>query len=85
MEQYGSITRGIRYLDLGEPAAEKMRQVLEEIRSGAFAEEWSGAQETSGELLDKIKAARDQMPIAQWEADARKAFGIGQPSGQDPS
>ena len=37
--QYGSITRGIRYLDLGEPAAAKMRQVLEEIRSGAFAEE----------------------------------------------
>jgi len=83
--QYGSITRGIRYLDLGEPAAAKMRQVLEEIRSGAFAQEWSGAQETSGELLDKIKAARDQMPIAQWEAGARKAFGIGQEPGSKPS
>lgn len=75
--QYGSITRGIRYLDLGEPAAAKMKQVLEEIRSGAFAEEWSGAQATAGETLDKLKAARDQMPIAQWEAAARKAFGIG--------
>jgi len=83
--QYGSITRGIRYLDLGEPAAAKMKQVLEEIRSGAFAQEWSGAQETSGELLDKIKAARDQMPIAQWEAGARKAFGIGQEPGSKPS
>jgi ketol-acid reductoisomerase len=75
--QYGSITRGIRYLDLGEPAAAKMRQVLDEIRSGAFAEEWSGAQSSAGETLDRIKAVRDQMPIAQWDADARKTFGIG--------
>jgi len=75
--QYGSITRGIRYLDLGEPAAAKMKQVLEEIRSGAFAKEWSGAQETAGATLEKIKAVRDQMPIARWEASAREAFRIG--------
>lgn len=75
--QYGSVTRGVRYLDLGAPIEEKMKAVLEEIRSGAFAREWSGAQDTAGETLDKVKAARDQMPIAKWESDARRAFGIG--------
>ena len=75
--QYGSITRGIRYLDLGEPLAERMRKVLEEIQDGTFAEEWSGAQETAGETLDEVKAARDEMPIAKWEQAARQAFGIG--------
>jgi ketol-acid reductoisomerase len=87
--QYGSITRGIRWLDLGGPVAEKMKQVLEEIRSGAFAQEWSGAQATAGETLERIKAVRDQMPIARWEASAREAFRIGeQPSlrsGEQPS
>jgi ketol-acid reductoisomerase len=87
--QYGSITRGIRWLDLGGPVAEKMKQVLEEIRSGAFAQEWSGAQATAGETLERIKAVRDQMPIARWEASAREAFRIGaQPSrriGEEPS
>ncbi len=75
--QYGSITRGIRYLDLGEPVAERMRQVLAEIQDGTFAEEWSGAQATAGETLEKVKAARDGMPIAKWEQAARRAFGIG--------
>ena len=74
--QYGSITRGIRYLDLGAPVAERMKQVLEEIQDGTFAREWSGAQETAGETLDQVKAARDQMPIARWEEAAREAFGI---------
>jgi len=74
--QYGSITRGVRYLDLAAPIAERMKQVLEEIRNGTFAKEWSGAQATAGETLDKVKAARDQMPIAQWEQAAREAFGI---------
>ena len=76
--QYGSITRGIRWLDLGGVVAERMKQVLEEIRSGEFAREWSGAQATAGETLARIKAVRDQMPIAKWEASAREAFGIGE-------
>lgn len=80
--QYGSVTRGARYMELGEAVGEKMRAVLEEIRSGAFAKEWSGAQSTAGETLDKIKRVRDQMPIAQWERSAREAFGIGEEPGR---
>ncbi len=72
--QYGSITRGARYLDLGPALQEKMRETLEEIRSGAFAKEWSEAQEQAAEIFEKVKAARDQMPMAQWEQAARRAF-----------
>ena len=60
----------------GGIVAERMKKVLEEIQDGTFAKEWSGAQETAGETLDKVKAARDQMPIAKWEQSARRAFGI---------
>ena len=39
--QYGSITRAGRFAHLGEPMREGMESVLESIRSGEFAREWS--------------------------------------------
>jgi ketol-acid reductoisomerase len=75
--QYGSMTRGARFLDLGGPLKEKMAAVLDEIRSGTFAREWSEAQETAGSLLGTLRAARDEMPIARWEQGARTALRIG--------
>jgi ketol-acid reductoisomerase len=79
--QYGSITRGARFLELGDPIRKKMSEVLEEIRSGRFAEEWSANQEKSGALLDQVREARDRMPIAEWERRARSAFRIGDAAG----
>ena len=75
--QYGSVTRGARFLPLGEPIREKMGEVLDEIRSGRFAEEWSRNQEKSGEILEQVRRARDQLHMAQWEQRARRAFRIG--------
>jgi ketol-acid reductoisomerase len=75
--QYGSITRGARYLVLDGALKQKMGEVLEEIRSGAFAKEWSGQQAQARELFDRIRAARDQLPMAGWEDRARRAFRIG--------
>jgi ketol-acid reductoisomerase len=75
--QYGSITRGARYLALDAALKEKMGAVLEEIRSGAFAKEWSGQQEKAREIFDRIRAMRDQLPMAGWEKRARRAFRIG--------
>jgi len=75
--QYGSITRGARYLALDGALKQKMGEVLEEIRSGAFAKEWSGQQAQARELFDRIRAARDQLPMAGWEDRARRAFRIG--------
>jgi ketol-acid reductoisomerase len=77
--QYGSMTRGARFLPLGEPIKQKMAAVLDEIRSGAFAAEWSEAQGNAGSILDGIRAARDQLPFAAWEKNARAALRIGEP------
>jgi ketol-acid reductoisomerase len=75
--QYGTVTRGARFMTLDEPIKEKMSEVLEEIRSGSFADEWSTQQPTATALFDKIREARDQMPMAKWDEIARTAFKIG--------
>ncbi len=75
--QYGTVTRGARFLALKEPIEEKMREILDEIRSGRFAEEWSQQQATAAELFDKIRVVRDKLPFTEWEKRARVAFRIG--------
>jgi ketol-acid reductoisomerase len=79
--QYGSITRGARYLGLDAPLKQIMGAVLEEIRSGRFADEWSHHQEDAAALFEKIRRARDAMPFARWEDAARSAFRIGDAAG----
>jgi ketol-acid reductoisomerase len=75
--QYGTVTRGARFMALGEPIKEKMSEVLEEIRSGSFADEWSNQQPKATALFEKIRKARDKMPMAEWDEVARTAFKIG--------
>jgi ketol-acid reductoisomerase len=75
--QYGSATRGARFLDLAGPLRERMERVLDEIRSGGFAEEWSRNQAHAAKIFERVRAARESHPLARWEADARKAFRIG--------
>jgi ketol-acid reductoisomerase len=76
--QYGSITRAGKFAHLGEPMRASMDEVLESIRSGEFAAEWSGMKEKGAEILANVKHARGQMPLAQWERSTRKAFGLGE-------
>jgi ketol-acid reductoisomerase len=75
--QYGSITQSANYFDLGPPLAQKMQATLEEIRSGAFAREWSSGREGKLELIEKARAAQMTLPMTQWEDSARRAFRIG--------
>ena len=75
--QYGSVTRGARYLALDAALKEKMGAVLEEIRSGAFAVEWSANQAQANSIFEKIREVREQLPFTKWETAARKAFRIG--------
>jgi ketol-acid reductoisomerase len=75
--QYGTVTRSARFMALAEPIKEKMSEVLEEIRSGTFADEWSNQQPTAIALFEKIREARDKMPVARWDEIARSAFRIG--------
>ena len=79
--QYGSITRGARFLALDGPIREPMGQVLEEIRSGTFAEEWWGQQERAAEIFEAVRAARDALPMTEYEGRARRAFRIGDQGG----
>ncbi len=72
--QYGSMTRGARFIN--EQTARTMRQNLEEIRSGAFAQEWESEQKAGLPVFNQIKELRDQHPIAQWERATRQAFRI---------
>lgn len=75
--QYGTITRSARYLDLDPLLKEKMRQSLEEIRSGAFAREWSADRDAKLELIEQVRRIQASLPMTRWEADARRAFRIG--------
>ncbi len=75
--QYGSITRGIRYLEFDAALKTKMGEILDEIRSGRFAQEWTQKQEQANALFEKVRQAREKLPHTQWEDRARVVFGIG--------
>jgi ketol-acid reductoisomerase len=73
--QYGSLTRSARFADVDLEA--RMRTILREIQDGTFAREWSATGAEGAEMLARVKAIRDQMPLTGWEAKARQAFRIG--------
>jgi len=70
--QYGSITRSIRFMK--PETGETMKEVLEEIRSGAFAREWEAEQKGGLSEFNQLRELRHQHPIAEWEKKTRKAF-----------
>jgi ketol-acid reductoisomerase len=80
--QYGTITRAPRFFDLAPPLREKMAAVLAEIRSGAFAREWSSDRDGKLALLEKAHKAAESTPMARWEDTARAAFRIGDAAGK---
>ena len=70
--QYGSMTRGGRFMD--PRVSQVMGEVLEEIRSGAFASEWEAERKAGLPVFNQIRELRNQHPIAEWERKAREAF-----------
>ncbi len=70
--QYGSMTRSARFMNPQVP--QTMQEVLEEIRSGAFAKEWEAEQKAGLPVLNQIKEMRNQHPIAEWDRSTRQAF-----------
>jgi len=75
--QYGSMTRGAKFASLIPTLKEKMKESLEEIRSGRFSEEWSTDRAEKLKLLEKMKELRSKLPFAEYERRARAAFRIG--------
>jgi ketol-acid reductoisomerase len=73
--QYGSMTRSVRYMN--PQIAQTLKEVLEEIRSGAFAREWEAEQKAGLPVFNQIKEMRDQHPIAEWDRVTREAFHLG--------
>jgi len=70
--QYGSMTRGARFMDL--PVKDKMKEVLEEIRSGDFAREWREELESGMEKFNNLVKFRKMHPVNRWEEKTRQAF-----------
>ncbi len=59
--EYGDLTRGPRIVSDGVKA--EMKKILDEIRSGAFAEEWIGEYKAGGKRFDALRKAGEQHPI----------------------
>jgi ketol-acid reductoisomerase len=70
--QYGSMSRGMRYI-LPELRA-RMETGLEEIRSGAFAREWTAEQEAGIPTLQALREAARGLPLHQLEQELRQAM-----------
>jgi ketol-acid reductoisomerase len=70
--QYGSMTRGWRFADIDLKS--RMREALDDIRSGKFAAEWQAEQRTGGARFQQLRELRRFHPLNQWEAQTRAAF-----------
>jgi ketol-acid reductoisomerase len=75
--RYGTVTRSGRYAGLEPILEEQMTRTIEEIRSGAFAREWSTDHEAKLGLLARVLELQGGLPITRWEAETRRAFRIG--------
>jgi ketol-acid reductoisomerase len=75
--QYGTISRSIRYFDLDPLLKEKMQATVEEIRSGAFAKEWSSDREGKLEIIRMAREMQKALPMTEWEERTRRLFRIG--------
>lgn len=75
--QYGTMSRSLRYFDLDPMLKQKMQQSLEEIRSGAFAQEWSTNREEKLQFIKQAREIQANLPMTRWEDDTRRAFRIG--------
>jgi ketol-acid reductoisomerase len=71
---YGDVTRGPRVV--GAASREAMAQVLEEVRTGAFAREWKAA-DAAGRV--ELNAALARAAAHPMEAARRRALGLGEP------
>ena len=61
--QYGSMTRARRFAEL--PLREKLKQSLDEIKSGKFISEWTREQEQGLPTFQKLKERRLNHPIGE--------------------
>jgi ketol-acid reductoisomerase len=61
--EYGDLTRGPRVID--EHVRERMRELLADIRSGTFAQEWIAEMEAGEPRLAELRAQAADQPLEQ--------------------
>lgn len=67
--EYGDLTRGPRIVT--EETRKTMRQILDDVQSGAFAEEWIAESRKGAPLLQELRARDREHPIEQVGARLR--------------
>ncbi len=67
--EYGDVTRGPRIINDGVKA--EMRKILDEIRSGRFAEEWIAENKAGRPNFEALRAAGKDHPIEKVGAELR--------------
>ena len=67
--EYGDLTRGPRVID--DHVRAEMRRILEEIRSGAFAEEWVAENRAGRGRFNELRAKGAEHPIEKVGAELR--------------
>ena len=67
--EYGDLTRGPRIVT--DAVRAEMRQILEEIRSGKFAEEWIAEFKSGSPNFKRLEAAGEAHPIEKVGAELR--------------
>ncbi len=72
--RFGDLTRGPRVVD--ERVREKLREILSEIRSGAFAREWVGEHDAGKPQFMALTDRDREHPIETTGARIRKMMGL---------
>jgi len=70
--QYGSMSRGYRFADLD--VKPRLKEALEEIRSGRFAADWQQEQRDGAPRFEQLRAMRQFHPLNEWEQATRSGF-----------
>ncbi len=70
--QYGSMSRGMRFII--PELRTRMREGLDEIRSGQFAQEWAAEQAVGSPILETLKEAARSLPLHNLEQELRQAL-----------
>jgi ketol-acid reductoisomerase len=70
--QYGSMSRGLRFRL--PQLREKMKEGLEEIRSGAFAREWAAEQAEGCPTLEVLRESARSLPLYRLEQELIEAL-----------
>lgn len=75
ISQYGQLSRQHEYDHLD--VASRMRDIVEGIASGRFAEEWRAERDAGGSTFDRLKQEAVGPDIIAWEAELRSQLGEG--------